>query len=276
MVHQAYDPDLDRVVALKVLRADVLLDDRMVDMFFKEARVAARLVHPHIIAIYDIGVVQHSPYITMQYVEGPSLDMLLRDRRPLPLRFALHVLLQMAEALGFAHEANVLHLDVKPGNILIGSTRHDSVSSPEPADAPHALLTDFTMARLRSAVARHGHPGAEGSHLAGTLCYASPEQLGDGWEVLGPASDIFSLGVVLHEMLTGQPLFAAEHPAATRQLVLASAIKPPSRSVSGLPGAVDELCARMLARPVSERLQLAGEVIARVKAILEAPQDVRE
>ncbi|MCY3024583.1 MAG: serine/threonine-protein kinase [Planctomycetota bacterium] len=268
VVYQAHDPVLDRTVALKVLRADAVADTELVEAFRREARVAARLAHPHIITIYDFGVEQHSPYITMQLVEGPSLDRVLEPQQPLPVGFVLQVLAQVAEALGFAHKANVVHLDVKPGNVLLhaslpGEGKRDVLSG-----KPHALLTDFTMAKWGKAKAHQVRASASGPKLAGTFCYASPEQLSDNWDALQPGSDVFSLGVVLHEMLTGRRLFTGDDPAIVRELVLTSDIIPPSVLTPGLPQAVDELCMRMLVRPVAQRLGSATEVAAQAQAIL--------
>jgi len=293
VVYQARDPVLDRVVALKVLRGDAAAHERMVELFRNEARVAARLQHAHIITIYDFGVEGGSPYLTMQFVDGPSLDRLLEPGRPLPLDFALQVLAQIAGALSFAHQSSVIHLDVKPGNILLRGVPQELPPSAEPSRAreqadlarlfatpiltvaalkgtagvPDAVLTDFTMARLREAACRRQeHPPA--MLPAGTVAYASPEQITCGPEALSPASDIFSLGAVFYEMLTGKRLFPGEDPAVSRELVLRAVVAPPSAQTPGLPPAVDELCQRMLSRAASARLQTAAEIVQLAEGIL--------
>jgi len=266
VVYQARDPVLDRIVALKVLRYDAMTQAHMLDLFWNEARVAARLQHPHIITIYDFGMEEQSPYLTMQFVGGPSLDRLLEPGRPLPLDFALQVLAQVAGALAFAHQAGVIHLDVKPGNILLHDLPQAAPAPNSERGAPDAVLTDFTMARLRDAVRREGEQPL-GLLPAGTISYASPEQLVCSHEVLSPASDIFSLGAVFYEMLTGKRLFSGETTAVSRDLLLNAGIAPPSAQVPGLPAEVDELCLRMLTHAASRRLQEAAEVVQQAEAL---------
>jgi serine/threonine-protein kinase len=129
------------------------------------------------------------------------------------------------------------------------------------------VLTDFTMARLREAACRRQeHPPA--MLPAGTVAYASPEQITCGPEALSPASDIFSLGAVFYEMLTGKRLFPGEDPAVSRELVLRAVVAPPSAQTPGLPPAVDELCQRMLSRAASARLQTAAEIVQLAEGIL--------
>jgi serine/threonine protein kinase len=275
VVYKAYDPVLDRDVALKVMQQHHDNIGQMAELFAHEARVAARLAHPHIIHIYDFGVHEHSPFLTMQLVNGPSLDQLLEPRKPLPLAYALQVLLQTAEALALAHESGVAHLDVKPGNILIGPSTREFPEKLKPQLEgrlfPHVLLTDFTMAALRQvdAASESQKKHAKKSGLtAGTIPYASPEQLGEGGTP-GPASDLFSLGVVFYEMLTGERLFSGEHLSVTQLLVLRGNVPLPSSKNASLPPEVDTLCHKMLVRNVKDRVQTALEVLRQARAILD-------
>ncbi|HVR73037.1 MAG TPA: protein kinase [Planctomycetota bacterium] len=277
IVYRAHDPILERDIALKVLLGGWKPDGRRVDLFRHEARVAARLNHPHIIQILDFGVEGASPYLTMPFVEGPSLDRLIELRGPLPVPFALETLIQVADALAFAHETGIVHLDVKPGNILIRrSLRASSFAAGTPEEKlgrPQVILTDFTMARIRGREAGEGsEPGAAPATSrglpSGTFPYASPEQLDERAEPPGAASDIFSLGVVLHEMLTGKRLFAGDDPSVSRMRVLHEDVLPPSMLSQGIPAALDDLCARMLRRDAATRLRSAGAVIDLAEPIL--------
>ncbi len=270
IVYRARDPVLDRHVALKVLQGGWKADHRLIDLFTKEAQVAASLNHPHIIPILDFGLEDESPYLTMPVVEGPSLDRLIAEGRPLAVPFAFQVLVQTADALAFAHDAGILHLDIKPGNLLIRkSSRHASHVGLDLYGGlgfPHVILTDFTMARVRQAEKED----VQAERLtSGTIPYASPEQLEDNRAALGPASDIFSLGVVLHEMLTGQRLFAGDDPSVTQTLVLHANVPPPSARVPGLPPEVDELCLHMLRRRPEDRFASAADVVAAGEKVLE-------
>ncbi|MBI4606647.1 MAG: serine/threonine protein kinase [Planctomycetes bacterium] len=265
VVYRARDPLLDRLVALKVLQGGWKADPRVVELFRNEARIAARLDHPHIIQVLDFGLEEESPYLTMTLVEGPSLDRLIGRGRPLPVPFALEVLAQTAEALAFAHEEGVVHLDVKPGNVLLRESRRRRGRPPESSveglRAPHAYLTDFTMARIAS----EATPGGVSS---GTVPYAAPEQLDDSVGSAGPSSDVFSLGVVLHEMLTGRRLFEGDDASVARLRVLHAPVPPPSSAAPGIPAGADALCARMLERRPERRPASAAEVLAAAEEML--------
>jgi serine/threonine protein kinase len=270
VVYHAHDPILERDVALKIMQRRDRDSAEMAQLFAHEARVAAKLLHPHIIGIYDFGVHDGCPFLTMRLVEGPSLDRLITGGKPAMLLYTLHILSQTAEALGFAHDAGVVHLDVKPGNILIDKSPREPARKLGELDFPHVLLTDFTMAAMRQqATGDSQHPVGKLGLTAGTFPYASPEQLrGEGAE-LTPRSDIFSLGVVFYEMLTGERLFMGEHLSVTQMLVLRGNVPPPSVKVPGLPAEIDALCTRMLARKGEERPASCREVIAAVRPIIE-------
>lgn len=285
IVYHAYDPVVDRDIALKVLQTSPENAEMMRAFLEHEARVTGRLAHPHIIQVYDYGVEGTQPYLTMQFVDGPSLDGLLAGRMPMPLAFVLHVIQQTAEALSYAHKSGVIHLDVKPGNILIGHPARTmdprKISSFGALSMPHVYLSDFTMAAIRRDIKQtvrlpspvgsaHVRPGAMKGMTAGTIPYAAPEQLeiGDAQHI-GTASDIFALGVVFHEMLTGQRLFAADNLSVTQVLVLRGHVMPPSHRMPNLPPEVDDLCLRMLAKDVKDRLSSAETVVHATTAMLE-------
>jgi serine/threonine protein kinase len=276
VVYRAHDPVLDRDVALKVLQNRRTEDKRMEELFTNEARVAARLSHPHIIPVYDFGVEDSNLYITMQLIEGRSLDRIMEVGKPLPPYFALDVLMQAGEALAFAHAQGVVHLDVKPSNIMIGpSTRilsPGSLAHFRELGAPHIYLLDFTMAAVRrTASTEHESSTKERRRrTAGTIAYAAPEQLSGQDAQPTPAYDIFSLGVVLYEMLTGTRLFPGESVSLMRLRLSQGAIPSPSSRAPGIPPELDTLCARMLAARPEDRPQTARDVATAALSIAEA------
>jgi serine/threonine protein kinase len=252
----------------------------MLELFRNEARVAAHLNHSNIIPIFDFGFESGSPYLTMPFIDGPSLDRLLAPRAALPLGFCLRVLLQCAEALSYAHSCQVVHLDVKPGNILLRPKPPNGWPAGAPRRwQPSLLLTDFTMASWRRATARGAQELAPDQPantmlarrvrcLGGTLPYASPEQVAGDENAVGPASDFFSLGVILCEMLTGVRPFEQPTPSATQVRLLDGQFAPPSSLRKDLPHKVDELCQGLLTRAPAQRLQSAESVAGLAGAVL--------
>lgn len=255
-VYRARDTLLGREVALKVLQGGWHAGSGLLEIFRKEAQIAASLNHPHIIPILDYGFTDQSPYLTMPIIEGPSLEKLIGAAKPLGLDFALQILLQTADALDCAHTSGILHLDVKPGNILLQKLRGRR-------NRVNVVLSDFTMAKLLSA-RRNAH---DSKITSGTIPYASPEQLTNDNQALCPASDLFALGVIFHEMLTGRRLFSSAEPSIDRMLVLHSQILPPSSRTPGIPPGVDAMCLRLLERSPQARFQSAQELIAAVEAL---------
>jgi hypothetical protein len=201
VVFRARQRGLNRIVAVKMVRGGAFADPGALARFRVEAELAARLRHPHIIQIHEIGEFEGQPYYSMDYVDGTGLDVLVRED-PLPARRAAGYLRSIAEAVDHAHRQGVLHRDLKPSNILIDA-----------ADEPRVL--DFGLAR----------PVAEASGLTvgeqplGSPSYAAPEQAMGWHERVGPATDVYSLGAILYHLLTCRPPFVAETLAATVRLV---------------------------------------------------------
>jgi len=192
-VYLAHDDILDRDVALKVMSGRYASDEEFVERFKREAQSAAALSHPNIVSIFDRGASEDGTYyIAMEYLPGGTLKDHITKRGALPPRTAAAVALQIAEALCAAHERGVIHRDIKPHNILI-------------TESGDVKVTDFGIARAASSstMTRTGS-------ILGTAHYISPEQAMG--EPVGPASDLYSLGVVLYEMLTGELPFDAETP----------------------------------------------------------------
>jgi eukaryotic-like serine/threonine-protein kinase len=207
VVYRAHQRSANRVVALKVIRADRLNDlhpaerRRWLERFRREARLAAGLEHEHIVTVYEVGEVDGQPFYSMRYVEGRSLAGLVRER-PLPGRDAAALLEPVARAVHFAHARGVLHRDLTPRNVLV-----DARGRP--------FVADFGLAKLLGAPGEVTNPG----EAMGVPSYLSPEQARDATTVT-PASDVYSLGATLYELLTGRPPFQAATPAETLRQVL--------------------------------------------------------
>ena len=242
VVHRGHDDVLDRDVAIKLLRPAYANDEDFVARFRREARHAASLHHPNIVTIYDRGIDPESgtDYIVMQLVDGPDLDRLLAAEGRLPLGQALRIGVETTRALQAAHDHGIVHRDVKPGNILIdrdGSAR----------------VADFGIARAVS----ENSATTTGVILASPQ-YASPEQvLG---ERITPASDIYSLGVVLYDTITGQRPFDGPSPAAVALERLRVRPAPPSAVLHDLPPAIDRIILRALEREPGDRYASAAEL----------------
>ncbi|MDQ0769717.1 serine/threonine protein kinase/beta-lactam-binding protein with PASTA domain [Pseudarthrobacter defluvii] len=218
-VYLAVDQRLDREVALKVLHPHLAADENFLDRLGREAKAAARLSHPHVVGVLDQGHDGNTAYLVMEYIKGHTLRDVIRDRGALPPRLALALIDPVVEGLGAAHAAGFIHRDVKPENVLI-------------ADDGRIKIGDFGLAR---AVTSSTSTGA----LIGTVAYISPEL------VLGkPAdarSDVYSVGIMLYEMLTGRQPFEGEVPIQVAYQHVNGAVGPPSDQVPGLAGEVDEL-----------------------------------
>jgi serine/threonine protein kinase len=246
-VYQATDTNLKRQVAIKVLPAAVSDDaDRLV-RFRREAQVLASLNHPNICVLYDLGEHDGQPFIVMELLRGETLRARLA-RAPLSVDEALDVTLQLADGLDAAHAEGIIHRDIKPANVFL-------------TDRGTAKLLDFGLARSQevpsgSALTVDGLTGA--GMVLGTISYMSPEQARG--ETLDARSDLFSLGVVVYEMLTGQPAFTGHTSAVVFERLFHQVLAPPTRLNAALPGDVDGLADRLLARDRASRFASAREL----------------
>lgn len=234
-VARAFDPLIGRTVAVKLFSAELARGEAR-DRFLQEARVVGQLSHPNIIALHDMGIEEttSTPYLVMEFLDGQALDKIL-EKGAVPFARACAWAAHTAEALGVAHRRGIIHGDVKPANVII--TAENRVK-----------LTDFGMARLAR------RDGA-GSALLGTPAYWCPEQ------VLGKPqdarSDLFSLGVVLYEMVTGTRPFDADSLQGICHRVLSSTPRPPSHLIPSLPTAFDEVILRCLSKNPEGRFEFA-------------------
>ena len=247
-VFLAHDGVLDRDVALKILRGQYANDEEFTERFRREARSAASLSHPNIVQVYDRGDTgDGSSYIAMEYVSGGTLKERLDERGPIEPDRALAATAQVAEALWAAHERGVIHRDIKPQNILLTETGHLKV-------------TDFGIARAASAVTISAT-----NAVFGTAGYLSPEQaLG---EPATPRSDLYSLGIVLYEMLTGIVPYRADNPVAVCMKHVTEPLRPPRKVDPTIPAAVDALVVKMLAKDPADRPASASELLNDIERV---------
>ena len=262
VVYRAEDMRLGRKVALKLLSPQLADNEQFRQRFIQESRLAASLDHPNIVPIYEAGEADGQLYIAMRYVVGPDLKGLLADQGGrLPLEWALRLFGQIGDALDSAHRAGLVHRDVKPANILVA----ESQERPGDARGYHAYLTDFGLTK-RTSELTGGLTGT--GHFLGTVDYVSPEQIQG--KPVGPGTDIYALGCVLYECLTGQPPFRRDDDAA---LLWAHLVETPS-PIAGIrpdvPEAVDAVVARAMAKDPADRYGSCEELVCELESALDA------
>ena len=254
VVYKAQDLHLDRPVALKVLPPEKVADPDRKRRFVQEAKAASALNHPHIVHIYDIDQADGTDFIAMEYVAGTTLDQRI-GHRGMRLNDALRYAVQIADALTKAHAAGIVHRDLKPSNVMVS------------ADGVVKVL-DFGLAKLiepelgdeavTATVHAEGKPLTERGVIVGTVAYMSPEQA-EGRPV-DARSDIFSLGSVLYELVTGQPPFQGPSKLSTLSAILKEDPKPPSTITPAIPADLDKLISRCLRKDPGKRFQHMDDV----------------
>ncbi|MEI7773074.1 MAG: serine/threonine-protein kinase, partial [Chloroflexales bacterium] len=253
VVYKARQADLDRIVALKLLPPEMTHDTSYVARFRQEARSAARLEHPHIMPIYEVGETNGLHYIAMKFIQGRTLKELVQEDGSLSVRRAAEILAQVGDALDHAHRQGVIHRDIKPSNIMI-------------TDEGWVYLTDFGLARGTGGTAGTTTGGLTmAGTVMGTPEYMSPEQA-QGLASVGPPTDIYALGVVLYELLTGTFPFKAETPMAMLAARLLQAPIPPRDVRGDLPPTVEDVVMRSLARKPEARFASSAEMAAALRA----------
>ncbi len=245
-VHLARDTLLGRDVAIKVLRADLARDPTFYLRFRREAQNAAALNHPAIVAVYDTGEAETEsgplPYIVMEYVDGDTLRDIVRSKGPMPPRKAMEVIADVCAALDFSHRNGIVHRDMKPANIMI--SRSGAVK-----------VMDFGIAR---AIADSSSPVTQTAAVIGTAQYLSPEQAQGN--PVDARSDVYSLGCVLYEILTGEPPFKGDSPVAVAYQHVREDPQLPSLVHDGVPRELDSIVLKAMSKNPANRYQSAGEM----------------
>ena len=241
IVYKARQTNLNRIVALKMILTGEHADQRERGRLRKEAEATATLDHPNIVKIFDIGEHEGMPYLEMEYVSGGNLTRMLRSM-PQPIRWAARLTETVARAIHVAHERGIVHRDLNPSNILMTT---DGVPK----------ITDFGLAKFLRSDAGYSQNGV----LLGTPSYMAPEQVSDGKKV-GAATDVYAIGVMLYEMLTGAPPFRGLTPMETLCQVMEGEVVPPSRLRHGLPLDIETICLKCLSRNPAQRYRDAKEL----------------
>ncbi len=245
-VYLALDERLDREVAVKVMRQSLTQDETFVSRFHREARSAARLSHPNVVAVFDQGEDDGDMFLTMEYVPGRTLREVLSDEGPLSPRAALDLFDPILQALDAAHSAGLIHRDVKPENVIL---REDGV----------VKVADFGLARAVTAATTTNASGV----LLGTVAYLSPEQVERG--IADARSDVYAVGLVLYEMLTGRKAFDGDTPIHVAYQHVHGSVPVPSDRVPSVPQELDQLVALATARDPDKRPASAGDYLVEVR-----------
>jgi non-specific serine/threonine protein kinase len=257
VVWRAEDVDLHRPVALKVLAAETLARDDMRDRFMREARTAAALNHPNICTIYEVGEVDQVPFIAMELIDGESLDARLAQTEPLGLEELVRLGIEVAQGLAAAHAQGIVHRDLKPGNVMLtadGQVKILDFGLAKPQSAMIGGEGDETLAQTITAEMTQ-----EGTIL-GTVSYMSPEQA-EG-KVVDTRSDVFTFGVLLYQMTTGQLPFRGDTSTSTLAKILEAEPEPPSVVREGLPADLERIIRRCLAKRPADRYNDTRDLVA--------------
>jgi serine/threonine protein kinase len=243
-VYKARDTQLDRVVALKVPKFSAQSEPELLERFHREARSAATLTHPHICPIYDVGEHNGTHYISMGYIEGRPLAAFIKPGKPQPEAKAASVVRKLAQALEEAHRQGIVHRDVKPENVMV-----DRRGQP--------VIMDFGLAYQSKP---NSIRATLGGVLLGTPAYMSPEQVDGDLEQIGPASDVYGLGVMFYELLTGELPYQGTLTSVLAQIIKGEPI-PPSVRQNGIDPRLEAICLKMMASDRSQRYQSMTDVV---------------
>ncbi|MFS0738330.1 protein kinase [Sphingomonas sp. 1P06PA] len=258
-VYRAYDPSIDRVLAIKLLKADVAADAESADRFLREAKAAGALAHPAIVTIYDVGQADGFAYIAMELLDGDTLDTVIAQKGRQSAETVLAIGAQLASALSYAHLSGVVHRDIKPSNIMLAK------------DGRSIKLLDFGIARVE---AREGdHLKTQIGQVIGTPRYMSPEQaLG---RPLDGRSDLFSVGAVLYELVTGKPAFDGTGAATLALQITQGNPEPITASADDCPGGLRFIIEKLLSKRPERRFADGNDLARAIERETKAFEAVR-
>lgn len=240
-VYKAHDPELDRVVALKMLLSGETAREEEIQRFLREAKATARLRHPNIVAVYDMGNHEGAYFFTMDFIEGTSLKALLEKSR-LGFPEILHIMVRVCDAIHYAHTNDIIHRDLKPANIML--------------DGREPKVMDFGLAKMIKDSAKLSHSGM----ILGTLQYMAPEQAQGDPNAIDARSDVYALGVVLYEMLTGKPPFDGDSAFSIIHKIMTQNPVPPKQLRKSVPVSLQNICMKALAKKKEDRYHSAKEM----------------
>src|SRR5271166_1478545 len=248
VVYLAKDPYLDRLVAIKMMNVDVHENTDFLERFYREAKSTASLQHPNIVTVYDLGEYQSRPFLVMQYLEGQSLEALLRTHRPMTLLEKISIIVEVCQGLGYAHQHGIIHRDIKPANIMV-------------LNDGGVKIVDFGIARLGdNTMTRTGQ-------IVGSLYYMPPEQLRD--KPVDSRADIYSTGVVLYQLLTYSLPFEGESTGSTLAKIISDDPPPFSQFALSYPPELEAITLKSLAKNRDQRFPTAEAFAAALTEVVD-------
>ncbi len=259
IVYKAFDPEINRILAIKILRGELAADSEYRYRFLQEAKAAGKLTHPNIVTIFDVGEVEQGPYIAMEFLEGRTLEQMMVDKTEVSLREVVIYGIQLAEALDYSHAHGIVHRDVKPGNII------------SPGDEHTIRITDFGIARMEAPNKEHHTMlGA----VLGTPQYMSPEQV-EGLPADG-RSDLFSLGVILYQLITGERPFVSETFTSLLMKIVQEDPPPIDAKNKDVPQSLKHIVEKLLSKKPDQRFQTGKELAIALRRVVREIDEKRQ